>query len=256
MIYEQMKKEQQIVERRIARIEERLGNMPEGKLICAKNGNQYKWYISSEGKKEYISKQERILAEKLAQKRHLIALLEKAKCEKSAIDIFLKCYSKKSIRIDKEYLKNEEFCRLLGESMLDDMEKWMNEPYERSQKHPEHLIHKNSYGENFRSKSEAMIAMCLRERGIPYRYECAITLDGVTYYPDFTIKHPRTGRIYYYEHFGKMDDPKYIRDNMPKLSTYAMNGIVPGINLLLTFETKMEPLSVYMIESLLEQYFS
>ena len=167
-----------------------------------------------------------------------------------------KSYSKGMSEIEKEYMQNEEFCRLLGVSMLDDNIEWMKEPYERSQKHPEHLIHKNSYGEVFRSKSEAMIAMCLRERGIPYRYECALTLNGEKFYPDFTIRHPRTGRIYYYEHLGKMDDPKYISDNIPKLSIYAMNGIAPGIDLIMSFETKMEPLNVYTIECLLDQYFS
>lgn len=256
MIYEQMKKEQQIVEKRIARLEERLENMPEGKLMCIRNEKRYKWYMIEKGKKEYIPKENRELAEKLAKKRYMMTTLEELKCKKRAIEEYTNVYEKGIGKIEKNYQQNEEFCKLLGVANIDDNTKWMNEPYERSCKHPEHLVHKNSFGEMFRSKSEAMIAMCLRERGIPYRYECALTLDGVTYYPDFTIKHPKTGRIYYYEHFGKMDDPKYIRDNMSKLSTYAMNGITPGVNLILSFETKLEPLSIYTIESILTQFFS
>ncbi|MFQ8777759.1 MAG: hypothetical protein ACLR78_10425 [Roseburia sp.] len=62
-----------------------------------------------------------------------------------------------------------------------------------------------------RSKSEAMIAMLLHLNAIPYRYECALSLGGVTLFPDFTIRHPVTGVLYYWEHFGLMDDPAYAK---------------------------------------------
>ena len=57
MFLEQMKKEQQCVATRIARMEGKLEKMPSGKLVCAKNGKKYKWYIRDNGKNIYLPKQ-------------------------------------------------------------------------------------------------------------------------------------------------------------------------------------------------------
>ena len=61
-----------------------------------------------------------------------------------------------------------------------------------------------------RSKSEAIIDMILYKNGIPFRYEEKIVLGDVILYPDFVIRHPKTGDFYYWEHFGMMDDEDYI----------------------------------------------
>ena len=76
-----------------------------------------------------------------------------------------------------------------------------------------------------------------------------------TYYPDFTIKHPRTGKIYYWEHFGMMDDEEYIKKACSKLQVYALNGIVPSVNLIMTFETSENPLGAEEVMELIEKYF-
>ena len=100
-----------------------------------------------------------------------------------------------------------------------------------------------------RSKSEVMIATYLYENGIPFRYEEPLVLGGVVYCPDFTFRDPKSGAFYWYEHFGKMDEPDYVRDNIPRLITYADHGIVPGINLVLTYETKKHKLSLPQIRA-------
>ena len=73
--------------------------------------------------------------------------------------------------------------------------------------------------------------------------------------PDFTIRHPKTGEFYYWEHFGLMDDPAYSKNAYSKLQFYASCNIIPSIQLITTFETKDIPLSSEMIESLIEYYF-
>lgn len=65
-------------------------------------------------------------------------------------------------------------------------------------KHPENLKNKIGKNEFVRSKSEAIIGKVLRMNYIPFRYECPIILNGVTIYPDFTIRHPKTGETYYF----------------------------------------------------------
>ncbi len=131
----------------------------------------------------------------------------------------------------------------------------MRAPYDKNKLHPEQLIHKTPLGECVRSKSEAFILMCLQQNKIPYRYECVLHLDSMTFYPDFTIRHPRTGKVYYWEHFGMMDYRDYAKKAYAKLDIYQMHGIIPSINLIVTFETKEHPLDLEMVEKLIEHYF-
>lgn len=240
---------------RIAKIEEQLRDMPKGKLICAKNGNKFKWYVREGEKFTYLPRKEREYAVKLAQKKYFIVQLEELHQKKMALSNCIEAYKNSAEGFLEKNAGMKELLEISEKNNEEEGEKWANAQYDTNKAFPEHLIHRTSWGEVFRSKSEAMIAKCLRERGIAYRYECALTLGNETIYPDFTILHPRTGNIYYYEHYGRMDDPKYIRDKMPKLTTYANHGIIPGIHLILSFETQTEPLSMYTIESLLSQYF-
>jgi len=88
-----------------------------------------------------------------------------------------------------------------------------------------------------------------------FRYECALHLGGKVFYPDFTIKHPENDRIVYWEHFGLMDDEEYSKKAYTKLQVYNSYGIVPSIHLITTFETRDNPLSVKMVEKIVEYYF-
>ena len=65
----------------------------------------------------------------------------------------------------------------------------------------------------------------------------------------------RIRKIYYYEHFGMMDDPDYQRDFLNKMRTYLNNGIYPGVNLIMSFETQEMPLDEVYVNHLLEYYF-
>ena len=107
-----------------------------------------------------------------------------------------------------------------------------------------------------RSKSESMIDMYLFTHHIPFRYECALTLGEVTLYPDFTLLRPSTGKIYYWEHHGRMDDPYYAKNVFTKMQLYNSYGIFPGIQLILTFETSESPLTFDAIEHTVSFYLS
>lgn len=97
--------------------------------------------------------------------------------------------------------------------------------------------------------------MLLHTSKIPFRYECALPLGDVIVYPDFTIRHPRTGQLFYWEHFGMMDNPAYIKNAFSKLQLYTEHGIVPSIQLLTTYETKEHPLDFAAAENLVKLYF-
>ena len=97
--------------------------------------------------------------------------------------------------------------------------------------------------------------MALTQNNIPFRYECALQLGETTIYPDFTIRHPRTGETYYWEHFGMMDNPAYRKSASLKLQNYISNGIIPTIQLITTYETKEKQLDLDIIEKIVKEYF-
>ena len=110
-------------------------------------------------------------------------------------------------------------------------------------------------GERVRSKSEVIIADSLDAEGVPYRYEQPIYLEGFNpVYPDFTVLNKRTRKEYLWEHLGGMDDSDYRDGAMKKLNNYALAGIFPGQELLLTFESESAPLDTRVVAALIENY--
>ena len=129
------------------------------------------------------------------------------------------------------------------------LRKWAEAPDQCAGPHQEERTEETLFGLLVRSKAEVMIATFLYENKIPFRYEEPLLLNGQIYCPDFTIRDPKTGAFFWYEHFGKMDDPRYVRDVFRKLVVYADNGIIPSVNLITTFETKNHKLSFPQIRS-------
>ena len=84
-----------------------------------------------------------------------------------------------------------------------------------------------------RSKSEAIIANMLSDRGISFKYEEPLYApDGTMYLPDFTVTF--RGEEYYWEHVGRPDDPKYMAHWAKKKAWYGEH--FPG-KLLVTEES-------------------
>ena len=52
-----------------------------------------------------------------------------------------------------------------------------------------------------------------------------------------------------------MDDPNYQQDFLSKMRTFLNNGIYPGVNLIMSFETKYTPIDEVYVNHLLEYYF-
>lgn len=193
----------------------------------------------------------------MATKKYLSALLEDLKHEKQAIQFYLRHHSE-SNQSEQLLQKCPEIQRLLSpyfQPISQELYEWTNAPYERNTVHPEQLIHKSISGNMLRSKSEVMIDMFLYKNKIPFRYEEEIELDGTILHPDFTVRHPKTGDTYYWEHFGMMDAPSYAQNAFLKMQLYTSHGIIPSINLITTYETKENPLSLETIENVIEQYF-
>lgn len=255
-IYEQMCLESKRLDEQINSLHTQIESLPKGKIICTPNGKGYKWYRSDGHKSVYIPKSQRNLAEQLAIKKYLQQIENDCIQEKIAIDFYLRHHSPSTV--EDMLINKPGYQELLSpyfkpQSQI--IEDWINAPFEQNPKYPEKKIHKTSSGNVVRSKSEALIDMVLYTNKIPFRYECALQLDGFVIYPDFTIMHPKTGKIVYWEHFGRMDDPKYNRNIGDRIQSYINNGIIPGIDLITTYETSECPLTVQDIERVVKEHF-
>lgn len=105
-----------------------------------------------------------------------------------------------------------------------------------NQFYEEKLIHKTIRGELVRSKSEVIIANALYNHNLDYVYEPELVLEGKVYRPDFKIEDADTGDVWYWEHCGMMDNPKYKKFWENKKAFYKKNGIEEDKNLIVTYD--------------------
>lgn len=258
MIYEQMLKEQKRLEKEIERIQKELKTMPKGRIFCTKNEQRYKWYYSDGHSQKYLPKKERPLAEQLAAKKYLSFLYDDLQNEKKAIDAYLKHYNPQTPKSQILLTKESGYQELLApyfHPSSQELAIWANSTYESNPKYPEQRIYKTGSNHYVRSKSEVLIDMFLYMYKLPFRYECALHLGETTLFPDFTIRHPITGEIFYWEHFGLMDDASYSKNAYSKLQLYTNHGIIPTLQLITTYETKDNPLTPETIERTIKNYF-
>ncbi len=118
----------------------------------------------------------------------------------------------------------------------------------------ERRVLKTQNGEKVRSKSEALIACVLGMSGVDYEYEKPIRICGGTFYPDFTIENERTGEIFYWEHFGMLNDERYLRKTKQKLAVYMDGGILPWKNLITTFEDGANAIDLAQIQRIVDAF--
>ncbi|SFQ32461.1 hypothetical protein SAMN02910358_01597 [Lachnospiraceae bacterium XBB1006] len=238
-------------------ISQELRTLSEGELLITKNGAWEKWYVKIDGKKKYIPKQERALAEKLARRKWLEARLGDLQQEMQACEAYLRKQSFSSKTESYLSKDNRYHTFMFPERPGDDIIKWSKSEYIRNKKHPEKLIFRSPSGNFVRSKSELIIDEMLHRYGIPYHYEEMLQLpDGSIYFPDFKIYSFKRQAFIYWEHLGLMDKLWYAQQAEAKVKNYMKNGIMPQDNLILTMETADNPLGYEKVESMIKLYIA
>ena len=252
-------KEQNIaLQNRKGWIEGELKKSPAGRIAIQKRGDSYRWYMYKDQKRQYLPKKSKQKAEDLAYKLYLETELEDINRNLLALESFLKLYGSRSGRAEALLEENPAIRELISPRLLampDDLERWANEEYEKSTEYSEFLKHPTVRGELVRSKSELQISYVLAKNHIPYRYECALPLNGLKFYPDFTTIRPFDRKIIIWEHFGLLDKPAYIDNATLKLNVYIKNGWIPGKNLIITTETEQFPLDIRQVEELVKFHY-
>ena len=258
MLYEKAKQESERLNKKIEEVHNELKTMPEGKLHIVHDRNAVRWYnYLGKNIREYLNKSNIGLVRKLARKYYLSLFLKDLEHEKRAVELYLRHHVKIPWK-SEQLLSNEDYQPLLyplNSNENQNYHDWASEPYQRNLEYPQNLKFKIPNGQLVRSKSEALIAMTLLKYDIPFRYECALEINGMIIYPDFTIRHPQTGEYYYLEHLGRFDDPGYRQKNCNRIHMYGFKGIYPSFNLLLTYETNDMPLDIEKVEKMIIEKF-
>lgn len=257
---EVLMEEQERLENILQQTEQRLADAPEGSLRLSVNGKRIQYYHYFPGDTttgKYISKSQKVLIHRLAQKSYDEKIRKTVEKRLKQIRKITKDYDEKEI--ENVYLnesKNRQQLIRPAVPMWEQcLETWMSGEYEPKGFREEDPVIVTDRGERVRSKSEKILADYFYRQGIPYKYECPLYLKGFRQvYPDFTFLSRRTGKEIYWEHHGRMDDPLYAQNMVKKLQAYEENGIFPGERLILTFETEKTVLNTRMIERMVLRY--
>lgn len=206
----------------------------------------------------YLGRTEKELVKQLAQKEYCVRILKAAKNEKKTIERL--CEEFKNDSLLEAYTGMKAGKRTLVEPfVLTDEEysrRWQAKAFTGGKFEENDSVFYTKRGERVRSKSELIIADRLYDAGIPYRYEYPLKYDEMhSILTDFTVLNVRTRLMIRWEHFGKMDDPKYRKTFFWKQSIYMQCGYVQGINYVCTFEDNENPLDVRVVDKLIEKLF-
>ena len=235
-----------------------INDSPDGSLQHQINHGKHQFikYCNSNGNKTrtVITKDESMIR-RLAQKEFAGRSLEIIEKNLQAIkdlderitdfdpDEILKSMSKAYALLPEEYFFNRNRLNTMhglersAEARIRRHQDWGRQSYKEYWGHPENKTKRSSRGQYVRSKSELLIIESLYKYSIPFHYEEELEIQGRSYAPDFKFMDFNFSP-FYWEHLGMMDVPSYARKNLIKLEEYYEIGLVPGDNLILTFDRR------------------
>ena len=253
---EQLKQQQAEFLGLAKRLQDYIKTAPKEKLRSRKKGSHYQYYLEKNKKRTYIPKKNIETARKIAQRDYYQKLLPGLLKNLKAMQQFSNEYN--TTGLEQNYTNLSEARKQLVEPIFIDDEtyaqQWQAKNYERKKDTPDgsYITQKD---EAVRSKSEIIIANLLNAKKVPYHYEYPLRLsNGVTIHPDFFCLNKRTRQEFYWEHCGMMDDPTYTTNFTQRISDYSKSSIIPGKNLILSFETTSLPLETKSVERLIDVF--
>lgn len=247
----------------IHKTEQSLQNAPEGSLRIDAGKKNPQYYVLNHDRRDgrhrtgtYLKKENQDLAAALAQKGYDRSVINAANTQEELIGEFLAHYDERAVssQYDKLSGPRKKLVKphILGETQF--AEQWLAEQYTGQPFSEAAPVYFTNRHERVRSKSEVIIANKLEELGVPYKYEKPVVFPGgEVRYPDFTCLNVRLRREYIWEHFGKCDDPEYVRKNIRKMRLYEQNNIFPGEKLIMSYET-VDSFDIWSIEALIRHY--
>ena len=255
-------------------------NATDDSLVSRKERGSYRYarrFKNEEGKTDevYLSQEDITEIRRLAYINYAKARLKDARGEKSALDHLVRFYDQE--RRVTEYLslhpgvaavlQNDPNFQtsVLENDLQKKADQWKNAPYNRSTYNPNELKYPTIVpGLLVRSKAEADIISRFEYFGAAYHYEeeweipeHLITLYGrnsFTFHPDFKVKNMRTGNVFWWEHQGGWDNPKYVANMARRETDLFRMGLIPWKNLIITTETLAQPLDLLWVDQIIQFY--
>lgn len=249
----------------LKRIDAFSSNAPEGCLKWQnKLGKTYYYHQFMNDDKwtrKYIKKDEVSLARALAQKHYYGVIRPILEKNLNELKRFLrKCPSGELEEVyDNLSVERKNLVVPVQVSVEERVRQWQAEIYEKNMMYPENLRYETEQGDVVRSKSEVIIANILYQnrKDILYKYERPLEVmeNGrmKTIYPDFTILNSHTGKVFYWEHAGRMDDSHYANEFVRKMNTYIANDLLPGRDVVVTYESQGNALDIKVVKQLVQQ---
>lgn len=218
------------------------------KRECTTDGTVKEVYL---GQKD-LPRIKEIAKRMLAKKKLEDLIYEKKLCEKliafkkneSAADAFLRHHQGIGALLQGERNQMDQ-C---------DME-WKRLPYIKNRNYPEALKYTTVVpGLLTRSKAEADLVARFEHYGVPYHYDEILTFGSDSLAMDFVCRNVRTKKILYWDHRGMSDSPEYINKILYCENILLNAGIIQGINLIVTSETRDMPLDLQWVDMLIQHY--
>lgn len=238
-------------EKSLAICRKELAEAEDGTLHMRKKcGKNYYWEYNDGKQKGITTDKARIY--RLARKEFMKKEFRRGKQELKVLKA-----AEKRLKSSEEPTSPEIICKKYGLSDIsriiysDKALRWIEEKHSQNPYKPENLRYTTDSGVLTRSKSERTIANIFEKRGLIYRTEPEILIDGRKYYPDFMILCP-DGRTVIWEHCGLMDNNEYFYRMFLKINEYRKIGYVQHRNLVCTFEEDLEEMDC--IEEIIERF--
>ena len=243
---------------RLADLNRELKRLPEGTLnIYQKCGKYYYCQRISKGsnhrneRRVAITKDsETVLA--LVRKKYVVSAIENIRKDIELLNDTIRNYSPvgETQVMQPFFEKHPELARGINFGYRDPVE-WAAD-HTPPEFYKEDLKSVSAQGEDMRSGGEMYISSRLDHFGIPYRYEDDTGIPDLSYAPDFKIMRPRDRKIIYWEHFGKVNDYRYIHDNIEKVRHYIDYGIKPWDNFIMTFSNEKGGYNGKLIDAMID----
>ena len=240
--------------------EKAIMKVPEGSLRICSHGNRTQYYQRTDPKDfngTYIREENFQIAQKLAQKDYDKKILNTIEKELKTIQKYLSNYPQTNVEqiYDTLHKERQKLIVPVLEPENQYVSGWEAVQYEGKGFKDNTPEFYTARGERVRSKSELIIADLLYKEAIPYRYEYPIHFNGIgKIYPDFILLNVKKRKELYWEHLGMMDDAIYVEKALHKIAIYEQNGIFPGEKLILTYETRKNPLNQKIINLMIQRY--
>ncbi|SFP98748.1 hypothetical protein SAMN04487928_11448 [Butyrivibrio proteoclasticus] len=241
-------------------LDERLQDVPEGRLRISSTGKYTQYYLCTSNNSRngnYMPKEKQSDIRALAQKAYDKKLKKLIDKRVKQFQQIANDYADDEIDAIYAHLtpRRKELVVPIQATYEQLVKKWKSIPYEGKAFKEGMVEIYTKKGERVRSKSEKILADMFYDRGIEYKYECPLYLKGYgVVYPDFTFLSKKTNEELYWEHEGRMDDPAYVDKAIRKIDVYAKNGILSGERLILTYESSKYSLNLSIVEKLINTY--